>query len=159
MAQAKARSSGKARTSAQGTKRKPSTKSARTSSNGSKATSKARVKPSNSKSKSASRNGTAKPRELVERLKAPASKLATPVGAGVATVAGVVGGAVLGTKLASKPKRVLGVPVPGTGRNSLAKQVGKSAKQVGKAGKQAGELAEEVRAARKKAEEVGKAIS
>jgi hypothetical protein len=97
--------------------------------------------------------------DVGEKLKVPAEKLKGPAIAGVATAAGLVGGAVLGTRLASKPKRVLGVPVPGTGRNNLAKQVGKAAKQMGKAGKQVGELTEEVRSARKKAEEVGKAIS
>jgi hypothetical protein len=73
----------------------------------------------------------------------------------------VVGGVVLGKRLASKPKRVLGVPVPGTGRglDGVAKQVGKAGKQFRTTSKQIGELTDEVRAARKKAEEVGKAIS
>jgi hypothetical protein len=68
--------------------------------------------------------------------------------------AGLIGGAVLGSRLGNKPKKVLGIPVPGTGGgiNGLAKQVGK-------AGKQLGQLTDEVRAAREKAEEVGKAIS
>jgi hypothetical protein len=67
----------------------------------------------------------------------------------------------LGTRLGSKPKRVLGVKVPGTGAglNGVAKQVKKAGKQLGKTSKQIGELADEVRTARKKAEDVGKAIS
>jgi hypothetical protein len=130
VAQANARSSGKRKTSAQSTKKKPPTKSAGSS----------RAKAS-SKPKGASRNGAA-----------PTAKLKGPATAGLAAAAGVVGGAVLGSRLATKPKKVLGVPVPGTGRNGLAKQVGKAAKQLG-------ELTEEVRAARKKAEDVGKAIS
>ena len=75
--------------------------------------------------------------------------------------AGVVGGVVLGTKLNSKPKKVLGMKIPGTGSGltGVAKQVKKSGKQAQKVGKQIGELTEEVRAARKKAEDVGKAIS
>lgn len=75
--------------------------------------------------------------------------------------AGVVGGVVLGTKLNHKPKKVLGVKIPGTGAGmtGVAKQVKKSGKQARKVGKQIGELTEEVRAARKKAEDVGKAIS
>jgi hypothetical protein len=74
---------------------------------------------------------------------------------------GLIGGAVIGTRLGKKPKRVLGIPVPGTGGglDGLAKQVGKAGKQFMKAGKQVGELTDEVRAAREKAEEVGKAIS
>ena len=67
----------------------------------------------------------------------------------------------LGSKFARKPKRVLGVKVPGTGGgiDGFAKQVGKAGKQIGKASKQIGELTHEVRTAREKAEEVGKVIS
>ena len=67
----------------------------------------------------------------------------------------------LGTRLGSKPKKVLGMKIPGTGAGmtGVAKQVKKSGKQAKKVGKQIGELTEEVRAARKKAEDVGKAIS
>lgn len=82
--------------------------------------------------------------------------------AGIATgAAGLIGGVVLGTRLGSKPKKVLGVKIPGTGAGmtGVAKQVKKSGKQAKKVGKQIGELTEEVRAARKKAEDVGKAIS
>jgi hypothetical protein len=86
-----------------------------------------------------------------------------PIIASVATgAAGLIGGAVLGQRLArSKPKRVLGIQVPGTGTgmDGLAKQVGKAAKQFKKASKQVGELTDEVRAAREKAEEVGRAFT
>jgi hypothetical protein len=53
------------------------------------------------------------------------------------------------------------MPIPGTGSglNGVAKQVKKSGKQAKKVGKQIGELTEEVRAARQKAEDIGKAIS
>jgi hypothetical protein len=81
---------------------------------------------------------------------------------GVATAAaGLVGGVVLGTRLNRKPRRVLGVPLPGTGRglDGVAKQVKKTGKQFKKTSKQVAELTDEVRAARKKAEDVGKAIS
>jgi hypothetical protein len=75
--------------------------------------------------------------------------------------AGLVGGAVLGTRLAKKPKRVLGMRVPGSGRgmDDVVKQVGKAGKQFKKASKQVGQLTSEVQAARKKAEDLGKAIS
>ena len=81
--------------------------------------------------------------------------------AGVGTVAGLVGGVVLGSKFAKKPKRVLGVKVPGTGSgmDGLAKQIGKAGKQFTKASKQLGELTDEVRSAKEKAEQVGKVIS
>ena len=75
--------------------------------------------------------------------------------------AGLVGGAVLGTRLAKKPKRVLGMRVPGSARgmDDVVKQVGKAGKQFKKASKQVGQLASEVHAARKKVEDLGKAIS
>ena len=81
---------------------------------------------------------------------------------GVATAAaGLVGGVVVGTRLGNKPKKVLGIKVPGTGAglNGVAKQVKKAGKQIGKTSKQIGALTDEVRSARKKAEDVGKAIS
>jgi len=75
--------------------------------------------------------------------------------------AGLIGGAVLGARLGNKPKKVLGIPVPGSGGgiDGLAKQVGKASKQFKKASKQVGQLTDEVRAAREKAEEIGKALS
>jgi hypothetical protein len=81
--------------------------------------------------------------------------------AGVGTVAGLVGGVVLGSKFAKKPKRVLGVKVPGTGGgiDGLTKQIGKAGKQFSKASKQFGELTGEVRDAKEKAEQIGKVIS
>jgi hypothetical protein len=56
---------------------------------------------------------------------------------------------------------VLGVKVPGTGGgiDGLAKQIGKAGKQFNKANKQLGQLTGEVKAAREKAEQVGKVIS
>jgi hypothetical protein len=79
----------------------------------------------------------------------------------VTAAAGLAGGVVLGTRLSRKPRKVLGMPVPGTGRglDGVAKQVKKAAKQIGNAGKQVADLTDEVRAARHKAEDVGKAIS
>jgi hypothetical protein len=68
---------------------------------------------------------------------------------------------VLGTRLTNKPKKVLGVKIPGTGGglDGVAKQVKKAGKHAKTAGKQIGELTEEVRAARQKAEDVGKVFS
>jgi hypothetical protein len=68
---------------------------------------------------------------------------------------------VLGKRLNGKPKRVLGMAIPGTGTglSGVAKQVKKAGKQLKKTSKQVGDLTDEVRAARKKAEDVGKAIS
>jgi hypothetical protein len=89
--------------------------------------------------------------DVGEKVKKPLAKVGGPALTGAATAAGLAGGALLGLKYAGRRKRVLGVPIPGTG-NGLARQVGK-------AGKQAAELAREVRSAREKAEQIGKAIT
>jgi hypothetical protein len=52
-----------------------------------------------------------------------------------------------------RPHKVLGIPIPGTGNG------GNLAKEIRRAGEQFGHLASEVRTTRKKAEDVGKAIS
>jgi hypothetical protein len=67
---------------------------------------------------------------------------------------GIVGGVVLERRHRRRPRKVLGVPIPGT-RSGLDGV----AKEIQKAGKQLGNLAVEVQTTRKKAEEVGKAIS
>jgi hypothetical protein len=69
-------------------------------------------------------------------------------------VAGVAGTALLGRKALKRPRKVLGVPIPGTSQGLAG-----VAKQVSDAGKQFGKLATEVRTAREKAEEIGKALS
>lgn len=67
--------------------------------------------------------------------------------------AGIAGGVVLGRNALKRPRKVLGIPLPG-------QSVGLAgmAKQVNDAGKQFGKLASEVRTAREKAEEIGKAL-
>ena len=67
----------------------------------------------------------------------------------------------LGRSLSNKPKKVLGVKIPGTGAglDGVAKQVKKAGKQLQKTSKQVADLTDEVRSARQKAEDVGKAIS
>jgi hypothetical protein len=85
----------------------------------------------------------------------------TVVITGVATAAaGVVGGVILAKRMGQRPRHVLGVRVPGSGMglNDVSKQVKRSGKQFGKVAQQIAELTDEVRTARQKAEEVGKAI-
>jgi hypothetical protein len=69
-------------------------------------------------------------------------------------VLGAAAGVVLGQMQARRRKRVLGIPVPGTGRGADG-----LAKSIGEAGKQLARLADEVNTSRRKAEEVGKALS
>jgi hypothetical protein len=73
----------------------------------------------------------------------------------LAAAAGVVGGVVLDrtTKLGRK-KRVMGIKVPGSGKG-----LDGFTRQVGEAGKAFGKLATEVKEARERAEQVGKALS
>jgi hypothetical protein len=81
---------------------------------------------------------------------------------GVATAAaGVAGGVILGRHLGQRPRHVLGVRVPGSGAamGDLVKQVKRSGKHLKTAGKQIADLTDEVRSAREKAEEIGRAIS
>jgi hypothetical protein len=88
------------------------------------------------------------------RAGSAAKEVVVPVATAVAgAAAGVVGGVVLGRR-ARKPRKVLGIPIPGT-RDGL----GGVAKEIRKAGKQFGSLAGEVQTTRKKAEDVGKALS
>jgi hypothetical protein len=92
----------------------------------------------------------------------PARSAGKAVVAGVATgAAGLVAGAVLGTRLGKKPKRVLGVRVPGSGRgvHDVVKEVGKAGRQFKRASGQVGQLTGEVQAAREKAGEIVRVIS
>jgi hypothetical protein len=57
------------------------------------------------------------------------------------------------TRKTTKHKKVLGIPVP------EKVELGNVADQIGAAGRQFGELAGEVRAVRKKAEQIGRLLS
>jgi hypothetical protein len=70
-------------------------------------------------------------------------------------MAGAAAGIALGQRQSKRRKKVLGVPIPGTRSGG----VDGLAKNVGEAGKQLARLADEVRTGRKKAEEIGKALS
>jgi len=83
------------------------------------------------------------------------TSVGTPVAtATIAAVAGVAGGVILGRNVLKRPRKVLGVPIPGT-RAGLSDVV----KQVSDAGKQFGKLASEVRTAREKAEQIGEILT
>jgi hypothetical protein len=69
--------------------------------------------------------------------------------------AGTVAGVLLGRRTRGRPRKVLGVSIPGTGGGG----VDALAKSIGEAGKQLGKLADEVRTGREKAEQIGKALS
>ncbi|HEX3509984.1 MAG TPA: hypothetical protein VHT27_02675 [Solirubrobacteraceae bacterium] len=93
-----------------------------------------------------------------------AGDIAKQVGISVATgtigaAAGIAGGVLLGRTAASKrPRKVLGIKLP-TQQKTDFSGLSQFAKSVNEAGKQFGKLAGEVREARQKAEEIGKALS
>jgi hypothetical protein len=93
-----------------------------------------------------------------------ASDVAKQVGLSVATgtlgaAAGIAGGILLGrTAAAKKPRKVLGISLPVQPKADFS-GLSQFAKSVNEAGRQLGKLAGEVREARQKAEEIGKALS
>jgi len=70
-------------------------------------------------------------------------------------MAGAAAALALAQRRGSRRKKVLGISIPGTGTGG----VDALAKNLGEAGKQLARLADEVRTGRKKAEEIGKALS
>jgi hypothetical protein len=69
-------------------------------------------------------------------------------------MAGAAAALAMAQRKANRRKKVLGVSIPGTGSSAdgLARNVGEAAKQLAR-------LADEVRTGRKKAEEIGRALS
>src|SRR5437763_3438130 len=95
----------------------------------------------------------------VGNVRETASEAGRSIGIPVATgtigaAAGIAGGVLLGRTIASRPRKILGIKLPRQQAN-----FSDVARGMGDAGKQFGKLAREVRAARQKAEEVGKALS
>jgi hypothetical protein len=99
---------------------------------------------------SASRNGAAG--ALGRAGKAVTGNPAFPI---ASAMAGAAAALALRERRANRRKRVLGVPIPGTG----ARSADELARSIGEAGKQLARLADEVRTGRKKAEQIGKALS
>ena len=91
---------------------------------------------------------------VTDTIGSAAQKASTPIVAGGAAAAGILGGIVLGKRVLGPRRTVLGIPVPRKGLS--LKPV---AKEVGKAGKQIGRLTDELAQARKQAKKVGDALS
>jgi Na+/glutamate symporter len=91
----------------------------------------------------------------VEKGKGAIKSAVVPVASATfGAVAGIAGGVVLGRKVMSRNKKVLGVRIPGTNKGMSG-----FAHDVSQAGQQLGKLANEVREARERAEKVGKALT
>lgn len=156
MADARTPASGKRTTTSRG-----SNGSGQRSRSGSAQKSRSGSAQSRSRSASAqSRSGSASASEPAQASRNGSSNAVVITGLATAA-AGVVGGVILGKRLSDRPRHILGVRVPGSGAgmNELLKQVKRSGKHVRTAGKQIAELTDEVRAAREKAEEIGRVIS
>ena len=81
-------------------------------------------------------------------------KVIVPVATGtIGAAAGIAGGVLLGRSAGKRSKHILGVnvPQPKTGLSDVARSINS-------AGKEFGKLANEVRTARQKAEQIGKAL-
>jgi hypothetical protein len=82
--------------------------------------------------------------------------IGVPVAAGtIGAAAGIAGGVLLGRTIAKRPKKVLGVTIPRPRQTDFSDVV----RSVNAAGRQFGKLAGEVKVARQKAEQVGKALN
>jgi hypothetical protein len=107
--------------------------------------------PRSSSSNGSSSNGAVS--AVTDTIGSAARKASTPILAGGAAAAGLVGGMVLGKRVLGPRRTVLGIPV----RKGLGLQP--MAKEVSKAGKQIGRLTDELAQARKQAKKVGDALS
>jgi hypothetical protein len=91
-------------------------------------------------------------RALGDAGKTVTRSVAFPV---ASAMAGAAAGMALAKRQRGRRRTVLGVPIPGTG----ASGVDGLAKNIGEAGRQVARLADEVSTGRRKAEEIGKALS
>jgi 1-aminocyclopropane-1-carboxylate deaminase/D-cysteine desulfhydrase-like pyridoxal-dependent ACC family enzyme len=91
---------------------------------------------------------------VTDTIGSAAQKATTPIIAGGAAAAGLIGGMVLGKRVLGPRRTVLGIPVS---RKGLSLQP--VAKEVQKAGQQLGRLTDELAQARKQAKKVGDALS
>jgi len=91
---------------------------------------------------------------VTDTIGTAAHKATTPIIAGGAAAAGLIGGMVLGKRVLGPRRTVFGIPVS---RKGLSLQP--VAKEVQKAGQQIGRLTDELAQARKQAKKVGSALS
>jgi hypothetical protein len=91
---------------------------------------------------------------VTDTIGSAAQKASTPLVAGGAAAAGLIGGMVLGRRVLGSRRTLLGIPVA---RKGLSLQP--VAKEVQKAGEQIGRLTDELAQARKQAKKVGSALS
>ncbi|MGH2859166.1 MAG: hypothetical protein ACRDMJ_16955 [Solirubrobacteraceae bacterium] len=78
----------------------------------------------------------------------------------VTGAAGVAGGVLLGRTALQRHRRVLGIPMPDKiDLHGVTQQLGEAGRQFGKLAGEVRTMAGEVRAARQKAEQIGKILS
>jgi hypothetical protein len=116
------------------------------------ASSQSRSRPSSrsSSQRAQSRSGSSGSRGTSGGSRGAFANVGIPI---VTGAAGIAGGVLLGRTALQRNKKFLGIPLPTKIDFSDVTQ------QIGEAGRQFGKLAQEVKAAREKAEQVGRAIS
>jgi hypothetical protein len=157
-----ARASGNRSTQSRATSAKrPSASSKRSSAaNRNRSQASSRSNPSRARSSSGSRSNGAKgpslptPDGALEAAGSAVQKAKTPIFAGGAAAAGMVGGIVIGARVLRPRHKVLGIPVA---RKGLSLEP--VAKEIGKAGQQLGRLTDEIVQARRQAKKIGDALS
>jgi hypothetical protein len=78
----------------------------------------------------------------------------------VTGAAGIAGGILLGRSALQRSRKVLGIQMPSkVDLNGVTQQIGEAGKQFGKLAGEVRNVAGEVRAAREKAEQIGKILS
>jgi hypothetical protein len=159
--QAKSRRAGGGKSTSAAAKRSSSSANSRSSKRPSPATSGSRSRSAASanrsrstRSTSSNGSGNGAVSTVTETLGSAAQKASTPLVAGGAAAAGLVGGLVLGKRVLGPRRTVFGFPIARRGLS--LKPV---AREVGKAGKQIGRLTDELTQARKQAKKVGNALS
>jgi hypothetical protein len=148
---------------------KRSTSKAASSASRTKAKAKSRTRGRQASTNGSGSNAATAARERAGEAVAPAldgvrhtaSDVAKHAAASIATgtigaAAGIAGGILIGRTVGTRQRKILGLTVPGQKNGHGLSQV---ASGISEAGKQFGKLAGEVRAAREKAEEIGKALS
>ena len=133
-------------------KPRPRTRAAASANRSRAARSSAPRSRSSSSSNGSSANGAVS--AVTDTIGSAAQKATTPIIAGGAAAAGLIGGMVLGRRVLGPRRTVLGIPVS---RKGLSLQP--VAKEVQKAGLQLGRLTDELAQARKQAKKVGNALS
>jgi hypothetical protein len=155
-ARSTAQASGRARANGARSRSRSGTKSGGSPRNGSRSSGSGTDSSSSRTHSSAGSSGNNKGivGNVTDTVGTVAKKAAVPVAAGGAAAVGLVGGIVLGSRVLTPRKKILGIPVARKGLD--LKPV---AKEIQRAGSQLGRLSDELAQTRNQAKKVGDALS